>query len=109
MCCRGLYNSLFGVVNPWRRQRFLASSATHGVFTNQLEAAGRRQAEIDRRIAAAQKELDDRKRARAGKGSGRMKKAEQKKDDSLNALLVRLRAGYLPGELMSNPLTRWRA
>ena len=68
---------------------------------DELEAAGRRQAEIDRRIAAAQKELDDRKRARAGKGSGRMKKAEQKKDDSLNALLVRLRAGYLPGEIMS--------
>ena len=71
-------------------------------FAEILAKAGRRQAEIDRRVAAAQKELDDRIKARQGKGSGRLPKAEQMKDDNLNKLLVRLKRGYLPGEVMSN-------
>ena len=66
----------------------------------ELAAAGRRQAEIDRRIAEATQKLKDRAEARKGK-RGRMSSAEQAKEDSLNALLVRLRRGYLPGEMMS--------
>jgi hypothetical protein len=66
----------------------------------ELAAAGRRQADIDRRIAEATRTLKDREIARKGK-PGRMKAAEQKKEDDLNALLVRLRKGFLPGELMT--------
>ena len=65
-------------------------------------AAGRRKAEIDRRIVEAEKKLKDRAAARKGKGSGRLSTKEQNIDNSLNALLVRLRRGYLPGEIMSD-------
>ena len=65
-----------------------------------LAAAGRRQAEIDRHIAAAVKKLKDRLEARKGR-PGRMSNAEQRIEDGLNAALKRLRAGHLPGELMS--------
>ena len=69
-------------------------------FAETLAAAGRRRAEIDRRIAEAEQKLKERAAARKGK-RGRMTSAEQAKENSLNALIVRLRAGYLPGEQMS--------
>ena len=54
--------------------------------TNQnLAAAGRRQAEIARLLAAAEKQLKERVEARKGKGSGRVKKAEQRTDDALHS------------------------
>jgi hypothetical protein len=68
--------------------------------TEELDAAGRRQAEIDRRVSLAVEDLKARAAARKGK-RGRMTVAEQRKEDRLNALLVRLRRGYLPGEIMS--------
>ena len=70
-----------------------------------LSAAARRQAEIDRLIAETQAELDRRKKSRqrvnGGTGRGRMSGSEQAKENRLNAKLSRLRAGYLPGEVMS--------
>ena len=79
----------------------MASSSTQ----TPLEAAraelleqGQHQAECRRLIEEKQAELDRRIAARKGKGSGRLSGAEQKKDDDLNAVLVNLRLGYLPGE-----------
>ena len=67
---------------------------------DELAKSARRQAEINRRIAEAKKKVKDRALARKGK-SGRMKSAEQNIENALTALLVRLRRGYLPGEVMS--------
>jgi hypothetical protein len=69
---------------------------------DELAKSARRQAEINRRIAEAKKKVKDRALARKGK-SGRMKSAEQNIENALTALLVRLRRGYLPGEVMSTP------
>ena len=54
------------------------------------------------RQAEAQQKLKDRELARKGK-RGRMTVNEQAIENKLNALLVRLRRGYLPGEVMSTP------
>jgi hypothetical protein len=67
---------------------------------DELAAAGRRQADIDRRIADASRKLKERETARKGK-PGRMKAAEQQKENDLHALLVRLKNGFLPGEMMT--------
>ena len=70
-----------------------------------LSAAGRRQAQLDKLIAEAEAELQQRKRNRqavhGGQGRGRMNAREQAIENKLNATLVRLRAGVLPGEQMS--------
>jgi hypothetical protein len=65
----------------------------------ELAAAGRRKAEIDRRIDDVKKTLKARETARKGK-PGRMTGREQKVENDLNALLLRLRNGFLPGEYM---------
>jgi hypothetical protein len=69
---------------------------------DELAKSARRQAEINRRIAEAEKKVKDRALARKGK-SGRMNTAEQNIENALTALLARLRRGYLPGEVMSTP------
>ena len=66
----------------------------------EIAAAGRRQADIDRRIDEALRKLKARKDARKGK-PGRMNGFEQRKEDDLNKLIVELRRGVLPGEIMS--------
>jgi len=68
----------------------------------ELAESALRQAEIKRRIAEAEQKLKDRELARKGK-RGRMKVNEQTIENNLHALLVRLRRGYLPGEVMSTP------
>ena len=49
-------------------------------------------------IVAKEAALAARERARKGKGSGRMLKAEQRIEDKLHADLVKLRAGFFPAE-----------
>ena len=72
------------------------------VAEDELARSALRQAEIERRIAEAQQKLKDRELARKGR-RGRMTVHEQAIENNLNALLVRLRRGYLPGEVMSTP------
>ena len=80
----------------------MASSSSISTPLEKARAAlleqGQRQNQIFRMIEGKQAELDQRIAARKGKGSGRLSVAEQKKEDDLNALLVNLRLGYLPGE-----------
>ena len=51
-------------------------------------------------IVAKEAALEARKRACAGKGSGRMLESEQRIENKLNADLKHLRAGYFPEERM---------
>ena len=75
-----------------------------------LSAAARRQVELDRLIAEAEEKLkqrkSSRKASRGGRGRGRLNGSEQATDNKLNASLVRLRAGVLPGEQMNR--RRWQ-
>ena len=79
-----------------------AEAQQRAVAEDELARSALRQAEIERRIAEAQQKLKDRELARKGK-RGRMTVHEQAIENNLNALLVRLRRGYLPGEVMSTP------
>ena len=79
-----------------------AEAHQRAVAEDELARSALRQAEIERRIAEAQQKLKDRELARKGR-RGRMTVHEQAIENSLNALLVRLRRGYLPGEVMSTP------
>ena len=79
-----------------------AEAQQRAVAEDELARSALRQAEIERRIAEAQQKLKDRELARKGK-RGRMTVHEQAIENKLNALLVRLRRGYLPGEVMSTP------
>ena len=72
------------------------------VAEEELAKSALRQAEIKRQIAEAELKLKNRELARKGK-RGRMTVNEQAIENKLNALLVRLRRGYLPGEVMSTP------
>ena len=64
----------------------------------ELEATGRRAADIARMIVAKEAALKARKDDRKGKGSGRMDSGEQAIEGKLNADLVNLRLGYFPNE-----------
>ena len=77
----------------------MASASASLNTAETLAEAGRRQAEIDRRMKEAEQKLKERAAARKRK-QGRMPKAEQQKEDSLHALIVRLKRGFLPGEIM---------
>ena len=77
-----------------------AEAQQRAAAEEELAKSALRQAEIKRRIAEAELKLKDREQARKGK-RGRMTVHEQAIENSLNALLVRLRRGYLPGEVMS--------
>jgi hypothetical protein len=79
-----------------------AEAQQRAAAEEELARSALRQAEIKRRIAEAELKLKDREQARKGK-RGRMTVHEQAIENSLNALLVRLRRGYLPGEVMSTP------
>ena len=79
-----------------------AEAQQRAVAEEELAKSALRQAEIKRRIAEAELKLKDRELARKGK-RGRMTVHEQAIENKLNALLVRLRRGYLPGEVMSTP------
>ena len=79
-----------------------AEAQQRAVAEEELAKSALRQAEIKRRIAEAELKLKDRELARKGK-RGRMTVNEQAIENKLNALLVRLRRGYLPGEVMSTP------
>ena len=75
--------------------------------TAELTEAGRRQAEIDRVLDEKKKQLqqlhDSHKRSGGGTGSGRWKKADQKKKDKLEAQIKRLESGKLPGDTDDSP------
>jgi hypothetical protein len=79
-----------------------AEAQQRAAAEEELAKSALRQAEIKRRIAEAEQKLKDRELARKGK-RGRMKVNEQTIENNLHALLVRLRRGYLPGEVMSTP------
>jgi hypothetical protein len=79
-----------------------AEAQQRAAAEEELAKSALRQAEIKRRIAEAELKLKDRETARKGK-RGRMTVHEQAIENKLNALLVRLRRGYLPGEVMSTP------
>ena len=79
-----------------------AEAQQRAVAEEELAKSALRQAEIKRRIAEAELKLKDRELARKGK-RGRMTVHEQAIENKLNALLVRLRRGYLPGAVMSTP------
>ena len=79
-----------------------AEAQQRAVAEDELARSALRQAEIERRIAEAQQKLKDRELARKGR-RGRMTVHEQAIENKLNALLVRLRRGNLPGEVMSTP------
>jgi hypothetical protein len=79
-----------------------AEAQQRAAAEEELAKSALRQAEIKRRIAEAELKLKDREQARKGK-RGRMTVHEQTIENNLHALLVRLRRGYLPGEVMSTP------
>ena len=79
-----------------------AEAQQRAVAKQELAKSALRQAEIKRSIAEAELKLKNRELARKGR-RGRMTVHEQAIENKLNALLVRLRRGYLPGEVMSTP------